>query len=213
MGTFTFLTNVDKEEIDARLADLEYVPIKITSFNNNIGTVEIGKTITSVTFNWSLNRKANEVTLDGEIVDSDVSQITLSDLNITSNKTWTLKATDNRDLTVSSNTSITFLNGVYYGVAIDLDLENIDSALIRHFTRALTGSRARTINVVADLDMYIYYCVPTRFGTCNFNVGGFDGGFKKILTLDFTNASGYTESYDVYRSTNRGLGSTTVKIT
>ena len=30
--------------------------------------------------------------------------------------------------------------------------------------------------------------------------------------MDFTNASGYTESYNVYKSDNAGLGGTTVKV-
>lgn len=210
-ASITFLTNLDKEEIDSRLADLEYVPIKITSFNNNVGTVEIGRIISSVTFNWVLNKEAKTITLGGESMMSDVKQVTLENLSLSTNKTWTLKVTDERDLAVTSNTSITFLNGAYHGVAADV--ETIDSAFILGLTKTLTGSRARTINITAGSDQYIYYCVPTRFGNCNFNVGGFDGGFEKVSTLDFTNASGYTESYDVYKSTNSGLGSTAVKIT
>lgn len=211
MGTFTFLTNVDKEEIDARLSDLEYVPIKITSFNNNTGTVEIGKTITSVTFNWALNKKASKITLGGEVVELDVNQITLSDLNITSNKTWALNVTDERNLTVSSNTSITFLNGAYYGVAENA--HSYDSNFILSLSKVLSSTRARTINVNAGDGQHIYYCVPTRFGSCNFNVGGFDGGFDKVSTIEFTNASAHTESYDIYKSSNASLGSVEVKIT
>lgn len=211
MGTITFLTNEDKEEIESRLANLEYVPIKITSFNNNVGTVEIGRTITSVTFNWALNKTASEITLDSENVESDVTQITLSDLNITSNKTWTLKVTDERDLTVTSNTSIMFLNGVYYGVAEIA--HSYDSNFILSLSKVLTSTKARTININVGDGQYIYYCVPTRFGSCNFNVGGFDGGFNKVSTIDFTNASGHTESYDIYKSSNTSLGYIEVKIT
>ena len=45
-----------------------------------------------------------------------------------------------------------------------------------------------------------------------FNVGGFDGGFFKVSTQDYTNPSGHTESYQVWRSDNAGLGQTTVKV-
>ena len=59
---------------------------------------------------------------------------------------------------------------------------------------------------------YIFYCVPASFGSCSFKVGGFEGGFNKVDTIQFTNASGYTESYDIYKSTNSNLGNTTVVV-
>jgi hypothetical protein len=54
--------------------------------------------------------------------------------------------------------------------------------------------------------------VPSRFGTCAFTVGGFTGGFQMIATIAFTNASGYTENYDIYRSDYAKLGNTTVTV-
>ena len=45
-----------------------------------------------------------------------------------------------------------------------------------------------------------------------FFVGGFEGGFALEKTFDYTNPSGYTEAYDVYKSTNAGLGSTKVDV-
>ena len=48
------------------------------------------------------------------------------------------------------------------------------------------------------------------FGTPTFKVGGFEGGFNLVKTFDHTNASGATVSYDVWQSTNAGLGNTTV---
>ncbi|WP_157796132.1 hypothetical protein [Thomasclavelia cocleata] len=52
--------------------------------------------------------------------------------------------------------------------------------------------------------------MPARYGAVNFNVGGFDGGFTKVATIEFTNASGYTENYDIYKSDNANLGTQTV---
>ena len=51
------------------------------------------------------------------------------------------------------------------------------------------------------------------YGTPVFNVGGFDGGFTKAASISFTNASGYTEEYAVYRSDNSNLGTKTIKVT
>ena len=55
-----------------------------------------------------------------------------------------------------------------------------------------------------------FYAVPTRYGDVSFNVGGFDGGYSKVATIEFTNASGYKENYDIYKSDNANLGNTTV---
>ena len=211
MGSVTFLTNLDKEAIDARLADLEYVPIEIISFTNNINTAEIGSVIKSVVFEWKLNKRAEKQTIGSINISPVLSNYMQSGLNVTQNTSWTLRVSDERGKRVERDTSITFLNGVYYGVAESV--ESIDSNFILKLSKTLTGSKNRTITVTTGSGQHIYYCVPTRLGTCNFNVGGFDGGFELVSTIDFTNASGYTESYDVYKSTNSGLGSTTVKIT
>ena len=37
-----------------------------------------------------------------------------------------------------------------------------------------------------------------------------DGGFSKVATIEFTNASGYKENYDIYKSDNENLGTQTV---
>lgn len=192
------------------IADLKYVAIQITAFNNNVGTAEIGSKVDAVTLSWTLNKTAKTITVDGEEQSVDSTTLVLSNLGLTANKTWTLKVTDEKDASATKTTSVSFLNGVYYGVAGSID--GYDSNFVSSLTKALSSTRARTITVTAGAGQYIYYCVPTRFGDCSFNVGGFDGGFDKVSTFDFANASGYTESYDVYKSTNANLGSTTVKI-
>lgn len=122
----------------------------------------------------------------------------------------TLSATDERDKTVTKTTAVTFLNGVYWGVAVAAS--DFTSEFILKLTKGLQASRAKTFTVNAAAGQHIYYAVPTRYGACGFNVGGFDGGFSKVGTIQFTNASGYTEGYDIYMSDNAGLGSTTVKV-
>ena len=79
-------------------------------------------------------------------------------------------------------------------------------------SKGLQASKGKTFTVNAGENEHIFYAVPSRYGTCMFNVGGFDGGFSKVTTFDFVNASGFKESYDVYKSTNDNLGSTTVTV-
>ena len=118
--------------------------------------------------------------------------------------------TDERDLSVSKTTSIVFANGVYFGVCATP--ETLDSSFILKLTKYLRNTKLPSFTVNAAADEFIYYCVPTRFGDCSFAVGGYTGGFTKAATFAFTNASGYTEDYDVYRSDYHSLGQTTVTV-
>ena len=102
------------------------------------------------------------------------------------------------------------MNGVYYGVC-RAD-EEWTSEAIRSLTRKLQNSNSITFTVEAGEGQHIVFALPPRYGIPNFNVGGFDGGFTKVTTFSFTNASGYTENYAVWLSDNAGLGKTTVKV-
>jgi hypothetical protein len=93
------------------------------------------------------------------------------------------------------------------------DGATIDSAAVLGLTRKLQGSKAITFTANAGATQRIAYAFPARYsGVPVFNVGGFEGGFSLASTFQFTNASGYTETYDVYLSDNVNLGSTTVKV-
>lgn len=199
------------EQVKADIADLKYVAIDITNLTNNVGTVEMGSVVKEVVISWALNKKPTSQTLDGSAVEVTARSKTLTGLALSANKTYTLSVVDERGATDSANTSVSFLNGVYYGV-----LENgkeVASADILALTKKLQGSKGITFTANAGATQRIIYAIPTRYGTPNFNVGGFDGGFAKAKTFNFTNASGYAESYDVWLSENVGLGSTTVKVT
>ena len=197
--------------IESDIADLKYVPIAIKSFSNDVGTVEIGSTVKEVKLSWTLNKIPESVTLDGteQIIGSSGS-ITQTWISIKSNKSWSLKVTDERGATASATTQISFLNGVYYGVSAEPG--TLDSAFILGLKKTLRNSKLPSFSVSAGAGQYIYYCIPSRFGTCTFTVGGFTGGFSLIGTIEFTNASGYKENYDVYRSDNASLGSTSVTV-
>lgn len=211
-----------KEELDkaiaqmqSDIADLKYEPIKILSMTNNVGTVEMGTVVKSISIEWQTSKTPAAMIFDGEEyapVEENTDYAWISNLeNITADRTWTVTATDERGAKASASTTVKFLNGVYYGV-----LEAgavIDSDAVLSLTRELRSNRTKTFTVNAGATQRIAYAIPSRYGTPNFNVGGFDGGFKKAATIDFTNASGYTEKYDVWLSDNVGLGSTTVKVT
>lgn len=197
-------------ELKSQMADVLYEAIQISSFTNNVGTAEMGSTVNTVVLNWATNKTPEALTLDGAAVDAALKTKTIESAGITANKTYTLKATDERDAVAQKTTAINFLNGVYWGVAADKS--SFDSAFVLTLTKGLQGSKAKTFTVNAGAGQHIYYAIPTRYGTPVFKVGGFDGGFAKAGTIQFTNASGYTESYDIWKSDNASLGNTTVVV-
>ena len=209
-------TSADKvsyngKTVQEALDDLNYTPIQITSFSNNVNTVEMGSTVDSVTLKFGFNKKPKSLTLDGHPEDVSATSKELSGLALKTNKTWNLTAKDDREATSTKTTSVSFLNGAYWGIGA-VDGSDVTDEFVKGLQKALTGSRARDFTVNATEGQYIYYAIPSRFGTPSFFVGGFEGGFAKLKTFDFTNASGYKESYDVYRSDNASLGSTKVTV-
>lgn len=201
-----------ESNVGAILDDLLYVAIAITSFTSNIGNQEKGSIVNNVTLSWNYNKLPETLTLNNESLDVSTKSKTLTNQNITSNKTWTLKATDSRGASSQKNVSISFLNGVYYGVGNITDSSGITNEFIQGLTKVLASSRNRTFTANAGSGQYIYYALPVSMGTPIFFVGGFEGGFDLLHTFNYTNKLGYSENYNVYKSTNSGLGTTSVEV-
>jgi hypothetical protein len=204
---------------------LLYEPVAINTFTITApsgGLAELGSTVTAVTLGYALNKTLTApetLTLsdggDPVSVLDDPSPIELTGLALSSDTTYTLTAADagspiHSPATASKAANLKFVNRICYGVAAS---GTVDNAFVNALSnKVLSTTKARTITVNAGSGQYIWYCVPTRLGACTFKVGGFDGGFEAAQTVSVTNASGYTENYYVYRSTNANLGSTTVVV-
>lgn len=193
------------------VGDLSYEPIEITSFGHNAGVKEIGSTAASVTLSWALNKDPKSQNIDGTPMSLDARQYTIGTANLTGNKIYKLTVTDERDTSVSRTTTVTFLNGIYYGVGA-VNTDNTNNAFIQSLTKVLSDTRVRDFTVTANTGEYIFYCIPSRLGTPTFFVGGFEGGFDLLKNIAYTNPSGYEEDYAVYRSVQTGLGKTTVNV-
>lgn len=201
----------DVSTLQQQVADLLYVPIDITKFTHNAGTVEMGSVVEELTLTWELNKVPISQTVEGKAVDVSARSETLTGMNMTQSRTFTMTATDEREKTDSATTTVNFLNGIYYGAAAAP--EALDGAfLLALEKKTLSSARGRTIDATAADGQHIWYALPARLGTCKFTVGGFEGGFDLAATMDFTNAKGYTESYYIYRSGQTGLGETKVVI-
>ena len=199
-----------REEIQALKDIVNYVAPKINSFSMSPSTTtyEIGSKVSGLKFSWNLNKNVTSQSLTGCIIGvNDRSANYLSE--ISSNKTFTLSVSDGKN-TANANKSINFYNKKYYGVATERS--EYDSGFILGLNGSLVNSRTGNFTVNAGEGQYIYFAIPTSFGTPTFTIGGFSGGFDLVNTIDFTNASGYTTKYNIYRSTNANLGNTTVVV-
>ena len=190
-----------------QLDELLYKAISITNFSLSKTTAELGEVIKNLKATWTYNKapisqKFNGITLDASIRSYDILD------EITTNKSFSLSATDGKT-TVNRTASINFYNGRYHGVSAE---GSYDSEFVMKLTKTLTNNRQNTFSVSCGDGQYVYFAIPTRFGTPTFSVGGFSGGFVKVSTLNFTNKFGYTEPYDIWKSENSNLGKITVVV-
>lgn len=203
-------------ELKRRLDDLSYVKIAFSSASINKSTNEIGSTVTDVTATWKLNKTPETLKIQfgsepQETLENTAITKSYTEKSVKTNTNIVLTATDDRNATITKQLTIAFQPKVYWGIADNKP--NYSSADILSLSNsALATSRQRTITVNATAGKHIIYTMPSTFGTPIFNVGGFDGGFTKIGTVNHTNASGYTQNYDVWKSVNAGLGNVNVLI-
>jgi len=191
-----------------------YKAISINSFVNSTGIVEKGSSVSNSTFSWNLNKIPQTLTIAANGQTTQLSEKQSSSMAvsfntpITTTTSFTLTALDEKKHTATAMSSIYFYNGVYCGVS---DSNNIDSKFILGLTKTLKNNATGTYTVNAEKNQYIYFAIPANYETPHFYVGGFEGGLNLVKTFDFTNASGYTESYNVYKSTNMNLGQTAME--
>lgn len=185
----------------------------ITSFSCSNSILEVGQQINTPQFTATYN----ETAIAAQLIDNNnnvwqtLSNFATfnSNYNFKSNTPgtviFTLQATLSE--TVSATFSLNWYYRKYYGTSSDLT--NIPDLQYN----SLASSYAGTFTVDALTGQYIYLAIPSVFGNSpTFTVGGFSGGFSKISTVNLTNTYGIVISYDIYRSDNVSLGSTTVTV-
>lgn len=194
-----YATETEAVDIRARLDALEYKSIQINSFSAAPPVSEIGSNQT-ITLAWTLNKTATSQNINGTPVTGNSKQYT----GVTTGTTYTLNVSDGQT-SASKSVSVSFANRIYYGAAADL-------TTVTSLNSVLSNDPERTITVNAAAGQYIIYAIPARLSDVTFFVSGFEGGFEDAVEQTLTNASGYQETYKVYRSTRAGLGETTVEI-
>lgn len=207
------LTNVDVA-LDKILAKIYYEPLQITSFTCNVAdTHEIGTTLTDIVFSWSYSKEVKSQALTDCTIVIDDRETTYTSLSAT--KTFVLTASDgsgNQGGIATASKKISFLNKIYFGSSAEPSEYN--SAFILGLTNSqFATGKSNTITMNVGSGEYGYISMPTSFGTIStVNIGGFDTDIQSCANVSFTNASGHTSSYTVYRLGRTGLGNVTIKI-
>jgi hypothetical protein len=187
------------------------------TFTNSVNTVEIGSTVNSVTLGWTLS-PTNATYASRNIVGlgqttnitNNQSTLSLTNLGLSSDTTWTLTVGDGLGVTNTATTSIAFQNYMIWGRTTNVSLSN--SALqALHTTgggagRAFATSRSRTISM-SGTGQYFYIAYPQGFGAASFIVGGLLNSAWTTFTNSYTNSSGYVTNYLIYRTDTLQFGS------
>lgn len=186
-------------DMNQRIEALEYKAISIQTFTAAPATIERGSNAT-VNLTWSLNKAATTQTINGSPVQGTSMQVT----NVSETTSYRLDVSDG-NTSAAKTATVTAANQIYYGAAADF-------STVTSLTKVLSDNKKRTITVNAGQGEYIIYAYPARLGDVTFYVDSWEGGFEPPVEQSLTNASGYTETYKLYRSTNANLGETTVEI-
>lgn len=210
-------TSTAAKELEARvkkaendIAELMYEPIDITAFSVTPSVAEKGSTVENASFTWEINRDPKTLTFDGTNIDSTLRKTTLTGLSVTKKKTWKLQALDERYASDSMDATLSFYNGIYYGMAAAP--ATVDSEFIKALGgKVISGNAARTVNVTGGEGLYLWYAYPASLGAVKFNIGGFDYEYD-AETVPFTNDYGVTENYYVYKSGQPILSSVSVTV-
>lgn len=187
--------NTVKKALDYLL----YVSPVITSFTNNVNNVEKGCVVNTVTLNYDTNKDMTYLSINngvGSVLGT--TSKTLTNLNITNDITYTITARDDQETEVTKSTSIKFLDKIYFGSSSS---DSITNAQILSFDSKLASNYTLTNTFDCSGGKYIYIVVPKAFGltTSKFKIGGLDNSAWSTTEITFTNASGYTSQYVIFK--------------
>ena len=203
-------TNV-KKALDGIIAKVDYIKPEITSFTSTAQAVyEVGETVSNIVFNWTTNKDITMQTLTDCTINADSRTATYTN-DITSNKTFTLTIGDGQN-TASKNISISFRNKIYYGSATIPS--SFDSAFILGLSnKQFATGKSGSFDITVGSNEYGFIAFPSSFGTLSLvKIGGFDTDVISCGTISFTNASGGTTNYNIYRTGRDGLGTIKMEI-
>ena len=151
-----------KDTLDAIIAELYYVDPKITSFTcvPTSGVFEVGETINEVVFNWTYNKKMTTQSLTGCTLTDETIRTATYSTPITTNKTFTLSASDGKK-SVNSSKSFTFVYPTYVGI---VENGNVDETnILTNCTKLVRTKSAYNGKFTANFQTLVF-ATPKTFG-------------------------------------------------
>lgn len=210
--------NATYPTVDAALDNLLYVAPNIASFTHDQSVIEIGNDVTVTNLSWSvtlgsaaltsqsLNQGIGEVgTAATSYEHTDTYGESTGLTNSNDSRTYTLTVTDGTTPD-NANAIVYFRHKRYWGTSTNTSLTDGQIiALSKEF--GTSRSMSKTISPSGE---YIYFAWPASWDSsppATFTVNGLNNTAWTLVTRDFDNASGWTESYRIYRSDNLLTGS------
>lgn len=182
----------------------------IVTFVNNVGIAETGSTVAAVNLTWTLSGS----TPTSQSINQGIGAIPVGTLTATystpfsANKTFTLTV-QNAQGTDTANSSVLFEQKRYWGTSLSTSLNDAGVlGLSSEFGTSITMATKTITSSVA----YIYLAWPTAWGTPQITVNGLLNTAWTKTTRAFVNGSGYSSSYDIYRSDNLLTGTYQISV-
>lgn len=192
------------------LDSLLYIAPDITNFSVSPNIVEIGTTVSELTFSWNLNKIFTSLSINNGIGSVTPSLLTLDveDLTLTSNTIFTITGGDgmNND---SASASLNFRSKRWWGTSPLSTLTGTDILNLQNSELATGRQQTRTINGGGN---YIWFAFPTSFGLPSFVVNGLPNTAFTLQTVSHTNESGNTQNYYVIRTDTIQNGTLTIQV-
>ena len=204
-------TNVDLA-LNALFNKVYYVrPICSLSVDKQGGTFEMGTVISApITFNWTTNKDIKSQTLTGcTLADASVRSATYN-IDISSDKIFTLTVSDDEN-SASSSVSYKFMNNIFWGSASIAD--TYDSAFINALpNKKLTASVNGTYSFNVAEGEFGFWAVPSNMTISTIWVNGFSADLDYLGTVSYTNVKDYTTEYKLYKTSRPSLGTFSAEI-
>ena len=172
-----------RSALDKLFAKVYYVVPQITSFvaNPTGGLFEKGETITAPTFTWTYNKDIKTQTLTDIVLTDNTDRTATFGNNITTNKTFTLSASDG-EKSVTKSISYKFVDPIYTGVVANGTA--INEAALTGLNKEITEAKTIEKAITSNFQTIVFASVSPLVDLINAN--GFSvlsSAVKESLTL------------------------------
>lgn len=185
----------------------------IVSFTTDIGVLEKGLVVSSITFTWTVPEDPDTQSINngiGVITPNTARNKTVAGLSIITNTSFTLTAIKDT-VTAIKSLSISFIGRRYWGTSPDDTLGNNPQThsflLSNGFSSELSGSKSQSKIMDCTSGKYFYFMYPQIYGVSTFKVNSFPFTAITQTIQNVTNSVGYSEPYYIYKSNYIQYGS------